>query len=188
MGFDLYMARPPANVSGYEPQYEGMPEYFRVTSATMPALVAAMERAGVVDLAMPTPRLPTWPPGRHASSSPPEDTSARPSVEPPSTASELAILDEFRERRLEVLGARSPERSKVPAFKFASNDGWRISPEECRAIADGLTHALTMREAEVLDGFFRAGGALSRVDARAFLDAFARYNAVAAEHDGYRVD
>jgi hypothetical protein len=33
---------------------------------------------------------------------------------------------------------RSAKRGRVPAFKFGSMDGWRLAPQECRAIAKAL--------------------------------------------------
>jgi hypothetical protein len=30
---------------------------------------------------------------------------------------------------------RSKKKGKVPAFKFSSNDGWTITPEDCVIIA-----------------------------------------------------
>ena len=37
---------------------------------------------------------------------------------------------------------RSNEPGKIPYFKFCSNDGWLVTPEESRIIAEGLTKLL----------------------------------------------
>ena len=37
-----------------------------------------------------------------------------------------------------VLAQRAPVVTQVPAFKFCSNDGWLVTPEECSLIAQRL--------------------------------------------------
>ena len=34
---------------------------------------------------------------------------------------------------------RSPNPGKVPAWKFSSNDGWVVTPEECALLVEGLS-------------------------------------------------
>lgn len=70
-------------------------------------------------------------------------------------------------------------------YKFCSNAGWLVSPEECNAIANGLSRALS-EDAAMMYPFADGQGP----PLQAFLDtlsAWATYNAVAAAHGGYRV-
>jgi hypothetical protein len=78
------------------------------------------------------------------------------------------------------LASRSPDPHSVPAFKFSSNESWIVTPDECLAIAAALERLLrdtrsrvdvSPDEAPVLD----------------FIESFARFNRVCAEHGGYEV-
>lgn len=68
------------------------------------------------------------------------------------------------------------ESGQVPAYKFSSNDGWLITPRECRTIASVLERALP---------HLRKGGDPAW---RETVRLFIKFNRYAADHGGYRVE
>lgn len=57
---------------------------------------------------------------------------------PPFPDADLNSLEEEEAYALKVepiLRTRSPKEGQVPAFKFSSNDGWIVCPDECRCVA-----------------------------------------------------
>jgi hypothetical protein len=214
MGYDLHMAERPAAVpEGYVPQYEGQPEYFRVRAEPMKVLVALMAEADAVSLE-PTPEFPRWPPPgldekRAAAIAAHRRDGGR--LTPPLTIFEQAALRASEDALEAILRRPSAEPGRVPVYKFQSNDGWWVSPEECRGLdrslrrfADELSddvlaavlapfEAVQRREAEHYrrtQGFVPLGfesPILTTESAREWLREFAAYNALAAEHGGYHV-
>ena len=189
MGFDLRILEPlGALPAQYAPQYVDAPEYFRIPVAAMEAMRAALRVADVLDESARTPSFPPWPPPEAQSDFEPVARAAeRTSLEPPSTATELAALDAYRARRATVLRTTSGDPARVPAFKLGSNDGWIVSAPEAHAIAAGLRAALAADPDALHEAMRAAGSPLARPEALAWVAAFAAYNELAAEHGGYRV-
>jgi hypothetical protein len=123
--------------------------------------------------------------------------------EPPPSA----ILDRLATDLDAAEAARSAtggDPSKVPGYKFESNEGWLVTPAECRSLAAGLRAALEGRG----DALFPTGIVTDAVieeltaslhlegqegfqpsidEARESALAWIDYNERAAAHGGYRV-
>jgi hypothetical protein len=137
MGFDMYTVLPVKKVpEDYEPIFDDTPGYYQLTFTGMFEVVAAMAAAGCLDEKMAAPRQPRWPP-RGISEERGEEL--RPFVVDPKKLpryirpDEAPIVERFLKRWHAAAGRRSKEAGKVPAFKFTSNDGWWVRPEECLA-------------------------------------------------------
>lgn len=146
MGYDMYMRD-----TGFE---GGDDAYFRANIWGMGSLRRVMTAAGVLD----------WDGARGEFPEPPEELQAR--MEEGDEEAERAWDDKL----LPFLGQRSGDPKKVPGFKFCSNDGWWVTPEECELIAAALggevstealeaeidryneEHVAWMREAKLLEG------------------------------------
>jgi hypothetical protein len=197
VGFDFRIDTPPETwPASYRPQYEDAPEYFRVTHKAMHALRAALVATGAIDVDARVPSFPPWPPepmtpvraagvematGHFGGAPIPEKAIT---IEPPSTASEVAVLEKWREKRAAALETTSSDPDKVPAFKLGSNDGWRLSTAECRTLGDALRATIADRSDVLFTAVVEAGSALARDEAMRWLSAFADYLVLAADHGG----
>ncbi len=85
---------------------------------------------------------------------------------------------------------RSTWPGRVPDFKFGSNDGWIVTADEARDIADGLFRLLADNWGAILHALSQLSivGELSEEDARTWTQSWARYNDLAAGHGGYVVE
>ena len=188
MGFDFRIAQPPERwPATYRPQYDDAPEYFRVTHKAMHALRAALVATGAIDIDARVPSFPPWPPEpmtklRAGGVELAKDHGM--TIEPPSTASEVAVLEQWRNKRAQVLETTSNDPEKVPAFKLGSNDGWRLNADECRTLGAALAATVAERADMLLEVIAEKGSTLSRDDALAWLSSFAAYLALGAEHGG----
>jgi len=123
---------------------------------------------------------------------------------------QLDVYWSYRRETMKALMATGTVDGRVPAYKFESNDGWLVSPEECRIIAYGLRSAHDQRgdelfpteapaatdlvpglsdfmgveAAPMLEGF----GVPEPDEAQELLLEWADYNERAAGQGGYRVD
>ena len=178
MGYDMHMVRKPASVpAGYKPQYDKQPEYHRFNIHWMPLMREMMQRARVLDdYGEPDPGLPEFPPNGmdvdRASALMAADGKG-------ATAEETRILDAYNRKRDEVLAQTSPDEGRVPYWKFCSNDGWIVTPDECRIIVEKLTRHLGP---ELWDGL-----EIEEVQAREALDEWIGFARLAADNGGFRV-
>jgi hypothetical protein len=171
MGFDLSMVRTPFDIPGRYPDLiRDYPGYFRGIP------FEELDEAGVLDYGMAIPKGPAWPPKgltaararklRHlfdeqiASDEEPDADAADAlkvqagSVNGPGalllkvnpTPRELRIMQRFLAGERQAHSAVSRSLGKVPAFKFGSNDGWHVIPEECLVIARGLAELLATKQ------------------------------------------
>ena len=107
------------------------------------------------------------------------------------TAEEKRILTPIRDQIAEIRGTRSANPTKVPAFKFSTNDGWLVDPEECRLIARALRKAVA--NSSKFFGLFssflpsRKESGISKREAGQWILNWAAYNEVASKHGGYKV-
>ena len=83
-------------------------------------------------------------------------------------------------------GRRAPP-GKALAYKFATNDGWLITPGECRAIATGLAGALARRRRKLIRGLAARGYDRTEESVARLLEPWAQYNRFAADQGGYRI-
>jgi hypothetical protein len=214
MGMDIYMVEVPAGLPpGYVPHDREQPDYYRFTTSSMAAMLALMEAARVI-ANDPVPACPRWPPEGVRDDRLPliEASLSSERLDAALTQSERQTVLEAIVRNATLRSTRSHTAGKVPAFKFLSNDGWIVIPEECDAIAAALyrhaehtsVHDLGLAEAAyqekqravllprsvagelVLLGDEPLG--LSLAELRAWVREWAAYNELASRHGGYRVD
>jgi hypothetical protein len=190
MGYDCQMLRCPEPRPDYEPQYADDPGYFRVVQHGMPVLVAFMLAAGVLDDDEEAPAFPAWPPAGLS-----DDARASLLMEndagapPPMTEAEQAALAAWEEHADAVRATRSKDPGAVPNFKFGLQMDWFVSEEEAHIIASGLRRTLTEEPATFLRVLAQVTDAeLSGDDALAWIASWAKFNEVAAEHGGYRIE
>jgi hypothetical protein len=84
--------------------------------------------------------------------------------------------DERAKALLAPVRAITSPTGNVPLFKFSSNDGWLITPNECRRIADVLTNELKH--------WNMLGSNQSWKDV---VKDFINFNTYAAAHGGYEI-
>ena len=180
MGFDLNML--------VEPKFQDAPGHYRTGGAGIDMLAELMDAAGVLDGdSRPPPPHPDWPePGnrqdrandiiQHLEGGTP------PAV--PATAEELEQCRQFKAVFDAMVQSRSPVPGKVPGYKFGSNEGWLVTPEECSLIAAALERLL----ADLPDDLAEQIGWEDSVDALIeWIEDWMDYNRVAAAHGGYTV-
>ena len=134
------------------------------------------------------PPFPDWPPpgitaerGKQLGRYLDDEEALRKRLEP----GEVAAFEAFERATERVQRTPSPLPGKVPDFKFRTNDGWWVTPEECRTIDLALRRAIAQRFGPVYEAFEADGG--TREDALEFLQLWAGYNRMAAACGGYRV-
>jgi hypothetical protein len=189
MGYDMRMMNSPSvPLKGYRPQDEDDPGYFQFRNIGMAAMLDIMEAAGVVDGTAKHDELPDWPPNGLSNDRADElgpfvfDDIEVPS---PPTATEMLIIEDWRSAADIVLGTKSARPGKVPAYKFMSNDGWIVWPEECLSISNALCKALATKPERILPDQKISG--IKPNEAAEWILSWASYNEVAAKHGGYRV-
>lgn len=192
MGYDLQMVRAPASVDEEElPNSSGVPGYYRFNNWGMRMTVGALEWADAIHGGA-APRFPDFPPPGvdvdrayaaldRLSVAPGDETYDEDEGDPPTDA-ELDAVRTYKIARDLIAAKPSIVDDQVGAYKFASNDGWLITPDECRILARRLRASVDM----IAEQFFPDAG-VSAEDGRRWLLGFARYNELAAEHGGYRV-
>jgi len=185
---------------GFPGKADGHPEWYRMRGFAMAVMAAILEDLGVL-VHQEAPALPIWPPHElSAERAEAVDGGAD------ATPEERAAYDAWK-RSFEAAAA-TRSTVGVPSFKFASNEGWIVQPEECRAIATALRachvdEAFTARVNEmaaaigvaVRDALIAMGHAdpqldafsLSRSDLANWLTEWATWNEVAATVGGFTV-
>lgn len=189
MGYDLHMVRTPDAVDPELANSYDRPGYYRFNVWGMGVTVGALEWADAIHHgdAPPIPELEV--PGLdeeriHAAIEfiqAEQDDDGDDADEPP-TEAELAAARAYLRAHEEAVSASSLQEGRVGAFKFQSNDGWLVTPEECREIARKLRAS-----ADVIASDYFPDAGVARADGERWVLGFARYNEIAAEHGGYRV-
>lgn len=189
MGFDMQLVEEPENYpTDYEPQEPDEPANYRFAAGTIGICLAVMHAAEVLDADQPAPNFPSWPP---AGIDAKRASMIRRFMKSPEQLRERLAPDEYQlvqayQQELCSVTAVVPSiGAKVAEFKFLSNDGWWLSPRECRLIWEGLERLLRMGH-EPLFNWLRKEG-YSEVEAREFIRLWAGYNRLAADCGGYRV-
>src|SRR5262245_43169696 len=178
MGFDFIMRRLPAGpIAGYTPEDPAAPWYFQMTNIGMAEMHDCMERAGVLDPDCPPPDFP-WPPDDIARERADElcawcFNEIAPRCVP--LPQELPRFEPIRKAIEGVQRSRSPRPDLVPSYKFHSNDGWLVVPEECIVIAFGLRAALARVGPDMLPRAFKY---MSEAEVAAWVLSWATYNKV----------
>jgi hypothetical protein len=186
MGYDLRMVRKPAATpAGFEPLYEGQPDYWRFNTAGMQAMRQILLNAGMMDGEL-SPEWPTFPPEgwdherAYSLLDALENGDTVDGAAP--TLQEQEVVLAFMTESSRVREVRSASPGLVPICKFCSNDGWLVTPDECSILARGLRAAI-----ESLGSELWAGEAIGEEEARSWILKFAAWNELAAAHGGYRV-
>jgi hypothetical protein len=149
MGCDLYSIEAPSD----ELRLDGDgadPLYFRFNWSGMGLMVATLAEADAVDTETPHPRWPDFPP--------------RPDGWPHDEwdcDSEHPLVTEYN-AALDGIRSTPGVDNKPPGWKFASNDGWVITPEECTSIHTALATLTRLAVRRVLE---------RRADDQRFMDA-----------------
>lgn len=177
MGMDLSLVRHPDIIP------PGLPEILRESPGYFRGVPwESLAAAGILDSDTMWPASPAWPPDGMTEDraeailrlfEPPCDGDPETSVvQINPTYRELRKVQQYVREHQQNLSQRSRKQGKVPAFKFGSNDGWHVTPEECLIIASRL-QALLRTD--------------SHVEEREFVHGFALFNEWAARHGGYEV-
>lgn len=182
MGYDMSTVETPTTTpSGYWPQIDDDPGYFRLNIWGMGMMYDVMGVAGVLDFEARHPKWPKWPPkgmseerAEQLESIRFENEDADAPTTPP-TRAEMEQIEAHRQAETEVRSKRSRKRGKVPGFKFGSNDGWIVTPEECLLIAEAVREVLA------------CGAEWDPKSVLLLILRWAAYNELAAEHGGYKV-
>jgi hypothetical protein len=191
MGYDMKMVRTPDRVpAGYTPPFPDSPGYFRYAVRAMNLVVGAMEWAGAIYHAE-RPRFPPFPPPGFADAERAAAVLDRLALgvddgpeafDPPATAEELESAGRYRAACEALVTRETLQDDAVAAYKWRSNEGWLVTPAECRAVARRVR---AHTEVIARDYFTDAG--MSAEQGRAWLEGWAGFHELAAEHGGYRV-
>lgn len=106
--------------------------------------------------------------------------------EPVPSPDEIAAFKQARADELALLSRRSPKEGYVPVHKFATQDAWRIMPEECLLIAGVLTDHMLEDNNMVVSNI----ASLCKISHKTLeyaLRGWREFNLFAAEHGGYQV-
>ena len=178
MGLDLTMMRTPDQIPKQFPLlFRKSPSYFR--GVPYEDLVAA----DLLDQDCDSAMRPDWPPIGLSKAranqlqslfeAPDEEEQTPTLVEVAPTARELRVMQEWQSATDCARSARSRKRNKVPAYKFLSNDGWIVTPEESLILAYGLIKHLELEA--------------SLAATPKYVSQFCAFNQLAAWNGGYNV-
>lgn len=162
MGYDLYT----------RDEEVAEPLYFRANIWAMGNLRSIMEAAGALDW---DTEMPSWP------DIDPELEERLDSEDDKVREQAEAEYDELTDGLRET---RSEDPGKVPGFKFCSNDGWVILPEECRALAERLKAMPPEQILEAVRGDSKDDEKEWLLD---YVKEYAEFCAEAAERNGFAV-
>ena len=136
MGMDISTIEKPKDVPAAYAKQHPEPGYYRFNVQGMASMVTLMSAAGVLSDEAP-PKFPAAPKPKDPKQQEVYDEAfqgkkeARAKLKP----EELKAIDAYVAAVHQGQAVRSASPDKVPAFKFQSNDGWFVSPDECRLIA-----------------------------------------------------
>jgi hypothetical protein len=195
MGFWMQFVRPSTGLPDwYEPVNPDYPDLYSLTFGGMFEVAAGMAAAGLLDEEKAAPTLP-----RYADVGLGEErgqelfdlfvyrpTPGQRTLDDVLTPEERPAFTEYLARFEAATGQPAPP-GKALAYKFRTNDGWLVTPDECRVIADVLDAALAKRRARLVRGLQARGYSRTRESVADLLSPWAKYNRVAADHTGYRI-
>jgi hypothetical protein len=181
----------------YEPIDEDYPDLYQLTLSGMYEVAAGMDAAGLLEHTT-VPRLPRWPPrglSRERADElwphifDPTEREETPLAKVLRRDEKPAVADAIARYlvRFEAATGRPAPPGKALAYKFASSDGWHVTPDECRAIAEGLDEALAKRRTQLVRELRSRGYSRNKESVVDLLEPWGQYNRVAADYGGYRV-
>jgi hypothetical protein len=133
MGCDLYAIETP---SDYNPDAGPDLFYFRFGWTGMSLIVETLAAVDAIDFDTPCPEFPDFP-------ARPQDWSARKEWDHNSDHAQARAYNDAADAVRRTPGIDN----KPPQWKFGSNDGWVITPEECASI-DTALRSLTREDVE----------------------------------------
>ncbi|MCY1057618.1 hypothetical protein [Nannocystis sp. SCPEA4] len=186
MGFDLQMVRTPAAADEAElPNSSGIAGYYRFNVWGMNMTVGALEWADAIHYKsappIPEPELNGIDEDRLFETIEALRGEAPETAAPP-TEAEVRAARAYVQAHEDSVSASSLVDGRVGAYKFQTNDGWLVTPEECVVLARKLR-----QHAELIARDYFPDAGVKQDDGRRWILGFARYNEIAAEHGGYRV-
>lgn len=107
-------------------------------------------------------------------------------VDPIPSPDEIAAFKQAREDEIALLSLRSPKDGCIPVHKFATQDAWRIVPQECQLIVDMLNDHLLDDHNEVVKNIASLCHITHKTLEHA-LKGWRGFNEFAAKHGGYKV-
>jgi hypothetical protein len=195
MSFWMQFVRPSTSLpEWYEPPTSDFPDMYDLTIQGMGAIVTAMSVADLLDKETAAPELPRWEDVGLSTERGQElfdywvyrPEPGRPTLADVLEPHERPAVAEYLARFEAATGQPAPPERAL-GYKFRTNDGWLVTPDECLVIADGLDEALTnFRGTLVLELRWR-GYSHTEESIADLLSPWAKYNRVAADHGGYRV-
>lgn len=102
------------------------------------------------------------------------------------TPAERPAFAEYLARFEAATGQPAPP-AKALGYEFRTNDGWLVTPDQCRVIADGLDEDLAEYPDELIRGLRDRGYSHTKESVVDLLSPWTRFNRLAADHGGYRV-
>jgi len=175
MGYDMNLMQVPSTLlPGYTPQDPAKPGELRLSMYEMRVTFGFLG-VGWADVLW-DPGWPEFPaPGAFELTSDDLQAASRsPEVQ--------ARYDRFRVAHDEVTRREAIQDGKVALYKWSSNDGWWVTPAECRLVADKVKAAAPRIVAE----YFPTEN-LDADAARAWVDRWVAYHELGAANGGYRV-
>lgn len=162
---------------------------WRTSGTGFEQLRLTMELAGVIDTEADIPATPTmpWPPkGLEKELADKIYKTLQQGLPLPDTyrPADVGACKRYIEAEKKCQQGRSAVPGKVPFWKFISNEGMHVLPEECEAIADGIKGLL---KAPPPDLPVRLGYEDSLDKLMGWLRDWMVYNRLAASHGGYKV-
>lgn len=163
MGYDLFSVR-------INPE-TGDAEYYRFNMWAMGRVCQVLSALGVLDEEVDFPKWPERPGDEHF------DEDGTPLTE--------EAEDYLRE--IEDIRAMHPRNGKVPYYKFYTNDGWIVTPEECEALSKAILGAGKEKIKSILERYVDTDGAESLDEFAESIVEFGRYCERCASLGGFSV-
>lgn len=108
-------------------------------------------------------------------------------IDPKVSAAEKREYGAYRKSQEKWLASKSPNKVRVPAFKFQSNDGWIVDGKESALIAEAIASLFDDDDQfELLCDLLELSRGAEK-SLREQLAKFERFNARCAKGDGYTV-
>lgn len=137
MSFSFHMLNQPAPDPTYKPLVPDAPDYYQVNHHGMKILWNILSAGSLLDEECEMPdfdsTIPEWM-DQDRLEEIMDAIEFGDEPDPPMTDEEREAIEAAKQAQDSLVRIQSPHPGKIPAFKFGSNDGWMVSPEECHAI------------------------------------------------------
>ncbi|HAU5010176.1 hypothetical protein PPO22_16130 [Proteus mirabilis] len=99
---------------------------------------------------------------------------------------EITLFKQAMQEEEALLAKESEKEGCIPIYKFATNDGWIVTPKECEIIASALTAKLLEDNHVFVEQVAKMSHIAYRSLEIALID-FGKFNQFAKKYGGYRV-